>query len=212
MSIEWKTVESPGYFGSSRDSSIAWWNEKYGEENWRIAWETKDQIIMNFDDVFWNIYVPGYAEYFRIHSDEARLITSAHSFTYDKEIITREEAFAPRALYEIPGKANQFHHVALNIALEWHLGFPFRGKRPLQVREPKYSAVVSENATVALLQAAHPVALAWKWSPGRIPTIRMDLVEKSIAGWWQPGSIEDFYQSTKVLQVKQFNQLSLELH
>lgn len=199
---EWLTVDRPGYFGSSKDTKSKFWDEEYGENNWRIIWQTKDRE-MSFDDIFWKIYVPGYAEYFRIHQDEARLITSSHSFTYDKDLIAKEEAFNPRALYEIPNRANQFHHVALNIALEWHLGLPFRGREPLQVREPKHSAVYSENATLAHWQAAAPASVAWKWSPGRIPTLRYDLVEKSQPGWWQPGSIEDFYQSTKVLQVRQ---------
>ena len=62
---------------------------------------------------------------------------------------------------------------------------------PIEVREGKHG--VSENERPQ----------GWRWGPGRIPLVRPELLSKSIAGWWQSGSIEDFYQSTKVLLVRQ---------
>lgn len=209
MSIEWKTVERIGYVGGDRDAYNKSWNIQHGHGNWRIAWETKEGTIEQFEDIFWKVYVPGYAEYFRSHMDEARFITNSYSFAYDHDLIEKPEAFNPKALYEKPNThSNQFHHVALNIALEWNLGLQFRGQEPLQVREGKAKLVYVGNS---VLEDKSSFPAGWRWSPGRIPAIRYDLVEKPRQGWWQPGSIEDFYQSTKVLQVKS-NQLSLELH
>ena len=38
-------------------------------------------------------------------------------------------------------------------------------------------------------------------SPGRVPFHRADLIVKpEIEGWWEPGTIEAFYQSNRMLQ------------
>ena len=45
-------------------------------------------------------------------------------------------------------------------------------------------------------------ALSWSKSPGRVPFHMPGvLLDPELEGWWQPGSVESFYQSNKVLQV-----------
>ena len=42
-----------------------------------------------------------------------------------------------------------------------------------------------------------------KYNPGFVPFHLLDMIVKpSLTGWWQENSIEDFYQSNKVLQVR----------
>ncbi len=42
----------------------------------------------------------------------------------------------------------------------------------------------------------------WLWSPGLIPAVHPELIPVSTAtSWWQAGSIEDLYQSAKILQI-----------
>ncbi len=184
----WQTVERPGYFGKRKDELVTEWNLRYGESNWRLAWELKNGAVLDFQSVFWQIYVAGYSAYFLAHPEEAHFLTDNFSFTYDKEITPKKDAFDPYALYEKPGHPNQFHHVALNIALESFLGLTFVGETPIQVREGKPGTPVE----------AQPAG--YLWSPGRIPTVRQDLIPDGIVGWWNPGSIEDLYQSAKVVQ------------
>ncbi len=188
----WITVDHPGYLGKNKDPKFQQWNKEFGAENWRIAWELRNKSVLDYSGVFWRIYVPGYANYFLQHPKEALFVAANASYTYDKDLISREQAFDEYALVEKPGIANQFHHVALNIALEFNLGEKFAGEHPLQVREGK--------------PGTNPDfwPAGWRWSPGRIPTVRQDLIPNiPLQGWWKEGSIEDLYQKSKVLQVKQ---------
>lgn len=187
----WETVGRPGYQGKSKDEQIAGWNKMYGEGNWRLAWQLADgEIITSYERIFWH-YVRSYAQYFEDNLDEALYLTSHFSYAYDKDLISKEEAFDPFALYQKPGRPNQFHNVALNYALEYIHGLEFTGPEPIQVREGK------PNTDPETWPAG------WRWSPGRIPSISPELIpEPSISSWWQPGSIEDLYQSAKILQIK----------
>lgn len=188
---EWRAVERPGYQGKRKDADIERWNREYGEDNWRLSWEIHEGETVGFEGIFYRIYVPGYTRYFLLNPEDALFLTNNYSFAYDKEMITREQAFAPHALYDKPGHPNQFHNVALNIALQDYLGLSFKGDRPIQVREGKPGTPESEQPE------------GWRWSPGRIPAVRSDsLPNGAIQGWWGAGSIEDVYQSAKVLQVR----------
>lgn len=187
----WYTVERPGYQGKKKDAQIAHWNQCYGEGNWRIAWELNSGLVQNYEQIFYNFYVPGYVKYFLQYPDEAHFLTTNFSYAYDKDMISKDEAFDPHALYDKPGKPNQFHNVALNLALEYYLGLPFRGNIPIQVREGK-----PDTDPITWPQG-------WRWSPGRIDAVRQDLIPKNdIKGWWSPGTIEDVYQTAKVLQIR----------
>jgi hypothetical protein len=142
--LSWITAERPGYQGKRKDEDIARWNREYGEENWRIAWELSNGETLDYERVFYTMYVPGYVRHFLEHPEEAVYLTETYSYTYDKDIISRQQAFDPHALYNKPGRPNQFHNVALNIALEAFIGQTFRGSRPLQVREGKPGSPESE--------------------------------------------------------------------
>lgn len=178
----WVTEARPGYLGKKKDGMYKFWDEKYGEGNWRIANQASNREIFTYEDIIFRVYVPGYELYFKNHTDEAQYIVENYSYGYDKDFIDKPKAFDIYALYEKKGFVNQFHHVAFNVALTRGLGYDFRGARPLQVREEKEGFL---------------------WSPGRIPcTIPQMITSPHIEGWWGYDSVEDFYQSTKVLQVK----------
>lgn len=189
--INWTTIDKPCYFGKSREEQEKVWDEKYGKGNWRLAWETPQDTVLTFDGIIQE-YIEGYVEYFRQHPNEAKLITDNYSYAYDKEIVTKKEAFNPHALYQKPGKANQFHHAALNITLEKVLEIPFKGKEPIKVRAGKPGTPVEEWPS------------GWKWHPGRIPCVHPEMINNMTCPnqWWEKGSIEDLYQSDKVLQIK----------
>lgn len=186
----WVTVERPGYFGKKRAEFEERWNKEYGEGNWQIVLETPQGKILSFDGLM-EVYIEGYAEYFRKHPEEVRYVTENFSYCYDKEMVTKEEAFDPYARFEKPGHVNQFHNVAMNIALEKVLGMPFKGKEPLKVRAAKPGTSESEWPA------------GWKWQPGLIPCVHPEeIFDMNFEGqWWEKGSIEDFYQCNKALQI-----------
>ncbi len=187
----WRVMEHPGYLGSSKDKKIEKWNKMYGKDNWRLLWRTTEGKVLDFDEVF-QVYVEGYRSYFENHPDEAETIINKYSYGFDKDVIAKHEAFDPYALYNKPGIVNQFHHVAFNIGVEAATGKKFQGDLPVKVREGKPGIREDEQPE------------GYLWSPGKIPCTTPELIPdiEFINPWWQKGSIEDFYQSTKVLQIK----------
>jgi len=192
----WQTMERPGYLGKARDEAYRVWNRVFGEGNWRITNEMANGEIFSYEDIIWKVYVPGYVQHFLRNPNEAHYIVDNFVYGYDKDVCTKEQAFDIYALYNKPGVANQFHHVAFNIALEYYLGLKFRGNKILQVREGKPGTSDSEQPD------------GFRWSPGRITTVRPDLTPELVEFlpdqniWWKSESIEEQYQLSKVLQVK----------
>jgi hypothetical protein len=191
--IKWQTVGHPGFFGESKDLYVAEWNASYTEGGWRLAWELSNGEILDYNGVFYQVFVPGYVQHFRVHPDQAVFLTQNYSYCYDCDLISPKEAFDPYALYDCPGKSNQQHAVAINIALDKYLGMPFVGRRPLQVRENLHDSSTRNQPE------------GYLWSPGRIATVRPDLIPRVDLEnvWWQRGSIVDLYQRAKILQIKQ---------
>lgn len=189
----WKTAEHPGYLGSRRTERMDEWTENYGEGNWRLEhWETADGSRLGYNDII-QIYIEGYEKHFKEHADEAQYLITNFSYGYDQDPITKEEAFDPYALYNKPGVANQFHHVAFNKALVVVAEKDFQGSEPIQIREGKPGTPDDQQP------------LGWKWSPGRIPCATPEIIPQiQLKGdhWWQSGTIEDFYQRAKILEVR----------
>lgn len=187
----WVSIEHPGYFGRRKDELVDKWNQQFGDRNWRLRWEISNGEVFNFAGIFWQVYVPGYVAYLSHNPVWADWLASNFAYTYDKDQITKDQAFDPYFLLDKPGIVNQFHHAALNIALEYYLGRPFRGESPIQAREGKHGVLESERPQ------------GWRFSPGQILCTRPDLIPPvDIKGWWQPKTIEDMYQKSKVLQVR----------
>lgn len=184
----WSSIDSPGYLGKQKDALFAQWDARYGNGNWRIAWIDAQGKRLRYEDIITH-YIDGYVLYFTKHPQEAKEITQNYSHSYDMDILPQTSAFDIYIQYQKQGIRNQFHHIALNIALEKKLGMPFRGKHPLQVRD----SISVENKPVG-----------WKWSPGYIPSPQPERIPQitHTTIWWDKNSIEDFYQSTKVLEVK----------
>lgn len=193
LQSQWINKGQPGFLGKTKEQQYAHWDKEFGKNNWRICWVLPNGEILGFDQMF-QLYVESYTKYFREHWNEAIELTKNHSFTYDKTLITPDLAFNPYALVNKPGIPNQFHHVALNLALIQNLGLKFQGENPLQVRDGKPN------------QPKEEWPLGWKWGPGRIPLHDLSLMPNTqLKGWWDKNSIESLYQTTKILQVIQKN-------
>ncbi|HOX96307.1 MAG TPA: hypothetical protein PLI45_02910 [Candidatus Woesebacteria bacterium] len=186
----WVTVGRPGFLGKNKDQQIAAWDAEYGKDNWRLVWQMASGEVLDYPGVFAQ-YIESYADYFRLHMDEALYLTQNFAYAYDKELVTKEEAFDPLFLFEKPGHPNQFHNVALNIALENILNLAFQGENPIQVREGKPDTDPTTWPS------------GWRWSPGRIPASHPENIPQTEqAGWWQSGTVEHLYQASKVPQIK----------
>jgi adenine/guanine phosphoribosyltransferase-like PRPP-binding protein len=188
----WKTVVRPGRFGNNRDKFFQAWNDEYGANNWRLAWELTDGRVLNWDEIF-EQFIIAYTDYFQKHPDEAQFICDTYSYTYDRDETSYDSAFNRYALLDMPGVPNQFHHVAMNIALVEKLGYSFRGHEAIKVRAGRPGLPESEWPK------------GYRWQPGVIPYPYPELIITQNLGsdnWILPDSIEALYQSTKVLQIK----------
>lgn len=63
----WTTIERPGYSGKKKDEQIQRWNSEYSEGNWRLVWQLANGEIMDYENIFWKVYVPGYVKHFLEH-------------------------------------------------------------------------------------------------------------------------------------------------
>lgn len=186
----WHALLRPGWCGTGREEREKGWDEVYGEGNWKIAWRMANGEVWDFLDVFWREYVGSYAQYFTRYPEELSVL-SRYAYTYAKNPADRGRAFDPLAAYGKNGAQNQFHHVAINYAVGL-AGGSFRGSEPLKI-----GGCVSGTSQEDWL-------VGEKLSPGMMPSLRPELIPNVTMGdcWWQPGSIECFYQSTKTLFVR----------
>lgn len=196
----WDVNPCTGQFGYKRDELFAAFNEQYGPGNWWFGWKMPNGEVWNFSQAFWNVYVDGYMNYFadEAHQAEAVYLAGNFSYAYDLTEIPEQLAYDPTALVNIPGLPNQFHHVALNIAIAARPG-GWRGARPIQVRGPGTEGE--------------------RWNPGHIPA-RAEYIEyidecmsEEYPAWWEPGSIESVYQHRRSFftrQISQSGEASLE--
>lgn len=173
----WKVVARPGQFGRKRDALVAGWNAEYGEGNWKVAYELNGHLFSR--DVVLMLYEDAYVEYLRSHPDVLDWLCSTASDVYDNAPSNVASGFDYRAQ---EASSNHVQDIALRRALV-RLGRWFEGDHPVEVRGRR-----SEGGHL---------------SPGKLPFHRPEWIHQPAQkGWWQPGSIEDFYQSNKVIVVR----------
>lgn len=177
---QWRTVKSqPGYFGLEKRKIIAGYNREYGLGNWRIAWEVNREV-QEFDKAM-ELYEEGYYQHLIKHPDIVEYLVKNASDVYDydpKNVNSGHD-------YTVQGSATHIQDISIRRIINLRLNRRFEGSKLIQIRGR------SEDEVGRNLQ------------PGNIPFHRRDLITKpELTGWWQPGSIESFYQSNKILQVK----------
>ncbi len=176
----WVTVERPAPFGKDRDRRVREYDEKYGPGNWRLVWEVagnavgRDGIVMLYEDA--------YCRFLEQHADVLEQLLREASDVYDD---------APSNVasgYDYDKQETVRTHLQ-DISIRrcvLRLGRRFAGSQLIQIRD---------------VQGTHPLSITL--SPGQVPFHMPALFRQPEAtGWWKPGSVESFYQSNRVLQVK----------
>lgn len=176
--MAWKTIERPGYLGKNRDATFEKYDREYGQENWRIAWKWGKSVIDY--GIACQIYEDGYyTDSFRREDLWLELISEAKN-VYD---YSKEDTKSGLDYIVQEGPATHIQDIAIRrVVLK--RGWEFKGKKLIQIRsQSKY----------------------WgeKLSPGKVLFHLPELiVVPHLEGWWDFNSIEDFYQSNKILQTK----------
>jgi hypothetical protein len=175
----WQTVErQPGYFGKRRDQVHRGYDERYGPGEWRIAFELGEGTV----GLEWmlQIYEDAYFLFLLAQPEVLGRLVSEASEVFDDDIRNIESGCD----YSIQQTGlNHYHDIALRRCL-MRLGRRFRGASPIQIRDWK---------------GDHSLSL--ELSPGWVPFQFPEWVTAPLAGWWEPGSVEEAYQSLKVVQI-----------
>lgn len=176
--MEWRTVERQGYFGKRRDKFYGEFDEKYGIGNWRIAWQWGEEILPY--ELACQIYEDSYYEDSFRREDLWMKLTSKARDVYD---IGESDIESGLDYLVQKGAANHLQDIAIRRVVmrrRWR----FNGEELIQIRSHKNY---------------------WgRLSPGRVPFHMPEMISvPHLKGWWDCNSTEDFYQSNKVLQVKE---------
>ena len=185
MNPIWKTVDRPGYMGDARDRLARQWDEQYGKGLWRLAWEWGDLILEKAMAL--QVYEDGYYNFFRYEKPGFMIwISKTASDVYDTAPSNVHSGF-DYSIQETPN--NHLHDIAVRRAMA-RMGVGFKGDHLVEIR-----GVKSEG---------------YRLNPGIVPfhfkPCIYDGEFRNASGknlWWEPGTIEDFYQRNKVLQVRE---------
>ena len=133
----WEVIDRPGYMGTSRDEIHAKWNDIYGKENWKIAWQWGKNIVERPEAIL--IYQRGYTEFLKSSPQLLEWLLD-YEDVYDTAP-TNIKAGYSYDIQETP--STHIHDVAIRRALELDLGLKFRKKNGLlHVRPDKEGAIL----------------------------------------------------------------------
>lgn len=173
----WNTIIRPGYAGGKRDQLKQMYDNTYGQDRWRIMWQWKDEVIDNF-------------QAYRIYEDAYYQDSLRREELWKELIMTAKDVYdiEPRDIeskmdYTIQkGKATHLQDIAIRNVVK-RRGWKFQGDELIQIRGNKSYWGKQLN-------------------PGKMPFHKPELIiEPHLQGWWDENSIEDWYQSNKILQI-----------
>jgi hypothetical protein len=174
----WETVSRPGQLGKNRANLISQWNEEYGEGNWRIVWVWCDNVVGK--DMACHLYEHSYlVDSFNREDLWKELVETALDI-YDMEKRDIESGYD----YNVQkGPAIHLQDIAMRRVARKRL-WEFKGDELVQVRK-------------------HGTYWGDIFSPGKVSFYRPDdIKDPHLKSWWDRDSVEDFYQSNKVLQAR----------
>lgn len=175
---EFTTIGRPGYFGNERNKTFENYDNQYGKSNWRIMWRHHDKIIPFVQACY--LYQNSYLEDSFLHHDKWDELRVTARDVYD---IEEKDVESGLDYLVQKGIATHIQDIVVRniFAIK---NWKFEGKELVQVRK-------------------HGTYWGDQFSPGKIAFNEPEIiVSPHLTGWWDFDSVEDFYQSNKVLQVR----------
>lgn len=175
----WRDVGRPGPTGFEREERAKQWNEAY-EGEWRKVHMFGSQILSK-PEVFF-VCEDAYYHHSLEQPNLWKRLREAASDVYTVHPLEVESSLD----YSKQLDYTRFHDIAIRRVL-LRRGWEFEGSDLVQIRlnEP----------------GAHE--LSEVFDPGKMPFHAPKKINRpSLEGWWDKDSVEDFYQSNKILQVK----------
>lgn len=184
MTERWKDVARPKYFGANRDKIFADYDQTYGKGYWRLAWRIGDTDVDFLGACA--LYEDAYFAFFKKHRLALRRLVREASDVYDD---------APSNVlsgFDYNKQETGRTHVQ-DIAIRRCVlrnGMSFKGNELIRIRDS---------------EGTHQLSM--ELSPGQVPFHLPKLIEpyedtRRNAQWYKVGSVEDFYQRNRYLQIR----------
>jgi hypothetical protein len=177
--VKWVYEYRPGYFGRKRGFIHEKFNEMYGPGRWRIVWNAQASAF-SFEEACLVFYEKSYDDYLSTRSDLLDFICSFGECI--DNAITNIQSGCDYTKQE--SYSTHIQDIAVRNVLKKH-GFKFRGS------PDKILTIRGADSN------------GYHFAPGNIPFYDPRLIaQPSLAPKWaQTGSVEDFWQSNKWLQI-----------
>lgn len=190
-------VICPGFLGSKRPFVEERLNNLFGRDGWEVKHIVAGRLAP--EGAALRLYEQAYAVFFRANPEKLDWLCQTFSDVYDTDP-SNVTSGLDYSIQELPSKGRHLHDIAIRRAVA-SLGRTFEGDRLLQVRGRYSKGSVTPDFTP-------PVGEGFCLSPGEIPFPFPEQIPSSevpnLRPWWKPQSIEDFYQRTRRLVVKEF--------
>lgn len=186
---EWKKLRRPGYFGRRRDEIVAGLDAEHGEGGWRLSWGVSNEKRLEFNAACIEFYEESYVRFlkndakYRTRAQEEML---SHICSYgeciDNAMTNIQSGFDYRKQEAF---STHIQDIAVRNALR-RLGRKFEG--------PPEKILVIRSAD----------SEGFKYGPGNVPFAWPELIEQPslCPKWANAGSVEDFWQSNKWIEVR----------
>jgi hypothetical protein len=184
MTQGWKDAARPAYFGAKRDMIFADYDSTYGKGNWRLAWRV-GEVDVDFIGAC-ALYEDAYFAFFKNRPLAFRRLLREARNVYDDSPSNVDSGF------DYAKQETGRTHVQ-DIAIRrcvLRSGKWFKGTALIQIRDS---------------EGSHPLSM--ELSPGQVPFHLLSLIEpyaddRRNAQWYKVGSVEDFYQRNRYLQIR----------
>ncbi len=175
---EWITLYRPGYSGKTGKLQDKERDKIYGKNNWRTAFKWGNKIL-TYNDAL-QLYEDAYFEHFKNNPDDLDWIVKTAYDVYDN---SDSNVFSGLDYSIQESTSTHLQDIAVRRSL-MRFGLDFQGDHFVEIREKD-----SEG---------------YRLNPGQLKFhIPEKIIEPEPQSWWNSGSVESFWQSNKVFQVKE---------
>jgi hypothetical protein len=176
--MEWATIERPGVFGHKKSQIFSDYDSSFGKGNWRIvhAYQGKFIPFRKVCSLFEQAYFQDSVRRDNLWND----LRKAASEVYD---IDPSDINSGLDYLVQNNTSTHIQDIAIRNVFRRN-GWNFQGSELIQIR-------------------GNAKPFGQKLTPGRVEFHQpQDIVIPHLEGWWDKDSVEDFYQSNKVLHIK----------
>lgn len=176
----WVNSHRPGYFGRRRDQIVWTLNNAHGKDGWRLAWVVGEKSY-TFEEACVQFYEKSYFEFFKNRPDDLKFLCSFG------ECIDNAPTNVQSGLDYTKQESSSTHIQDIAVRnMMAGLGLRFEGAKDniLVIRS------IDSNG--------------YRFGPGNVPLFDPSLITQpsEVPKWANPGSVEDFWQSNKWIQLK----------